>query len=126
MSMERKEYGYGYGFGLGRLLHGGVKSHAAIFTAGLALGSITVKLLTSRDAREFYTKVIAAGLRAKEYTMDTVNNVQEHIEDMVAEAKFINDLRAEEEIYEYFDEHDCCCGDEEHECCCGDESETEE
>lgn len=110
------------GYGIGRGLRNGLKSHTGIFVAGLALGSVAVKVLTSRDARDFYTQLIAAGLRAKECTMDTVNTVQEHIEDMVAEAKFINRIREEEAEYGDFDDFSCTCGEDDCEFCgCDDE-----
>lgn len=108
--------------GIGNGIKKGINSHTSIFVAGLALGSVAMKVLTSRDARAFYTQLIAAGFRAKESTMDTVNSVQEHIEDMVAEAKLINKIREEEEMYEDFDDcdefdFDCGCGEDDCECC---------
>ncbi|MGP1569418.1 MAG: DUF6110 family protein [Eubacteriales bacterium] len=113
--MSDERLGLGLGYGLRRAFHGGLGSHGRIFLAGLALGPIAFKILTSKDARNFYTDVIAAGLRAKEYTMDTVNIAQEYIEDMIAEAKFINMLREEDEFYDEFG--DCCC-DEDCDCDC--------
>lgn len=115
--------GYGRGPGLGFGRRYGFR-HAGILAAGVALGSIGLKILTSRDARELYTRIIAAGLRAKEYTMDTVTNVQEHVEDMVEEAKFINRLREEDDEFGYddmdwedldfedmdFEDEGCTCG----------------
>ncbi len=103
----------GLGLGLGRMFRGGLKSHGGLFLTGLALGPIAFKILTSDDAKRVYTNLIAAGLRAKEYTMDTVASAQECIEDMVAEAEFINDMRQSDYFDEFYDEdEDYYCFDE--------------
>lgn len=47
-----------------------VKS-ANLFAAGLALGTVGLKMLTSKDAKKVYANVVAAGLRAKESVMQT-------------------------------------------------------
>lgn len=97
-----------------------------IFAGGVLFGSAGLKALSSRDAKSVYTQVVAAGLRAKDCAMDTVSNIQENIEDIVEEAKFIN---AEREIEEALWEDDCYFEDEfdddfEVECC--EECEDEE
>lgn len=120
MSSEKMGLGLGLGYGIRKVFKGGLKSHGGLFLTGLALGPIVFKVLTSRDAKNFYTDVIAAGLRAKEYTMDTVSIAQECIEDMVADAKIINEIREEEEFYDEFD--DCCCDDD---CDCEDSDDEE-
>ena len=60
-------------------------------TAGL-------KVLTSKDAKKLYTNTIAAVLRAKACVLKTTSAVQENAEDILAEAKAINDERAEKEL----------------------------
>ena len=73
----------------------------ALFVGGTLFGSIGLKLLTSKDARKAYTHVVAAGLRVKDYAMETATAVQENVSDIVADAKQINVDRAEhEEIIE--------------------------
>lgn len=51
-----------------------VKS-ANLFAAGLALGTVGLKMLTSKDAKKVYANVVAAGLRAKESVMQTAEKV---------------------------------------------------
>ena len=40
--------------------------NANLFAAGLALGTVGLKVLTSKDAKKVYAGIVAAGLRAKE------------------------------------------------------------
>ena len=39
--------------------------NANLFAAGLALGTVGLKVLTSKDSKKVYANVVAAGLRAK-------------------------------------------------------------
>ena len=71
-----------------------------IFAAGVAFGTAGIKALSSNDAKKFYTNCTAAVLRAKECVMDTVATVQENAEDILAEAKEINEQRNKEEVFE--------------------------
>lgn len=64
-----------------------------IFSAGVLFGSVGIKLLSSKDAKKVYTNCTAAALRAKEYAMKVVANVQENAEDIYAEAQQINEER---------------------------------
>ena len=68
-----------------------------LFASGLAMGTAGLKILTSKDAKKVYVSCVAAGLRAKECVLDTVTKVQTNAEDILAEAKQINDDRAEED-----------------------------
>ena len=54
-------------------------------------------MLSSKDARKVYTNCTAAVLRAKECVMKTATTVQENAEDILAEAKQINEDRATRE-----------------------------
>ena len=49
-----------------------------IFAAGVAFGTAGIKVLSSKDAKKFYTNCTAAALRAKECVMKTVSTVQEN------------------------------------------------
>ena len=69
-----------------------------IFAAGVLFGTAGIKILSSKDAKKVYTNCTAAVLRAKECVMKTVTNIQENAEDILEEAKQINDERAEAEI----------------------------
>ena len=76
-----------------------------LFAGGALFGSAGVRALTSKDAKKVYTQCTAAGLRVKEYVMDTAQCVQENAEDILAEAKEINREReAAEEACVFADE----------------------
>lgn len=68
-----------------------------LFVAGVLFGIAGIKLLGSRDAKKVYAHTIAAALRAKEDVMKTVTAVREGADDIYAEAKAINERRAEAE-----------------------------
>ena len=75
-----------------------------IFAAGVAFGTAGIKILSSKDAKKFYTNCTAAALRAKECVMKTVSTVQENAEDILADAKDINEERvAQAEAAEFED-----------------------
>lgn len=65
-----------------------------IFAGGVLFGTAGVKLLSSKDAKKVYTNCTAAVLRAKDSVMKTASTVQENAEDILAEAKQINEERA--------------------------------
>ena len=58
------------------------------------------KLLSSKDAKKFYTNCTAAVLRAKDSLMKTATTVQENAGDILAEAQQINEERAAKEAAE--------------------------
>ncbi|TCL57288.1 hypothetical protein EDD76_109151 [Kineothrix alysoides] len=64
-----------------------------LFAAGVLFGTAGIKILSSKDAKKVYTNCTAAVLRAKECVMQTVTTVQENAEDILAEAKQINEDR---------------------------------
>lgn len=72
---------------------------AGIFAGGVLFGTAGVKILGSADAKKFYINCLAAGLRAKDCVMTTATNIQENAEDILAEAKEINQQRSQE-VYE--------------------------
>ena len=76
---------------------------SGIFAAGVAFGTAGIKILTSKDAKKFYTNCTAAVLRAKSCVMKTASTIQENAEDIYEEAKQINEDRsaAEEEMEAY-------------------------
>ncbi len=73
------------------------KKTTGVFAAGVLFGTAGIKVLSSKDAKKTYTQVVAAALRAKECVMRVATNIQENAEDIYAEAKQINEERAEEE-----------------------------
>ena len=68
-----------------------------LFAAGVLFGTAGIKLLGSKDAKKVYAHTTAAALRAKEGVMKTVTAVREGAEDIYADAKTINERRAEAE-----------------------------
>ena len=67
-----------------------------LFAGGVLFGTAGVKILASEDAKKFYVNCLAAGLRAKDCVMTTATSIQENAEDILAEAKDINEKRAAE------------------------------
>lgn len=70
------------------------------FLGGVLFGTAGVKVLASTDAKKFYINCLAAGLRAKDCVMTTATNIQENAEDILAEAKDINEKRRQEDVFE--------------------------
>lgn len=78
-----------------------------IFVGGVLFGTAGIKVLSSKDAKKVYTNCTAAALRAKDCVMKTVETVQENAEDILAEAKHINEMReVEEAANECFEEEE--------------------
>ena len=80
--------------------------HSGLFAAGVLFGTAGIKVLSSKDAKKFYTNCTAAVLRAKTCVMNTVSKVQANAEDIYAEAQQINEDRAaaEEEFEDTVEE----------------------
>ena len=68
-----------------------------LFAAGVLFGTAGLKILSSKDAKKVYSHTTAAVLRAKDCVMQAVTNVREDAEDVYADAKDINERRAEAE-----------------------------
>lgn len=68
-----------------------------LFAAGVLFGTTGIKVLSSKDAKKVYTHTTAAVLRAKDSVMETVTTVRENAEDIYADAKAINQQRAQQE-----------------------------
>lgn len=68
-----------------------------LFAAGVLFGTAGIKVLSSKDAKKVYTRTTAAVLRAKDSVMETVTTVRENAEDIYADAKAINQQRAQQE-----------------------------
>ena len=68
-----------------------------LFAGGVLFGTAGLKILSSKDAKKLYTHTTAAVLRAKEAVMTAVTTVRENAEDILADAKDINEQRSQEE-----------------------------
>ncbi len=65
------------------------------FAGGILTGSAGFKALGSGDAKKVYTHAAAAALRCKDSTMESVTKIRENAEDIMTDAKKINEERAE-------------------------------
>ena len=65
-----------------------------LFAAGFLFGTAGIKLLSSKDAKRVYTHTTAAVLRAKECVMTAATTLKENTDDILADAKEINEQRA--------------------------------
>ena len=77
-----------------------VYSKLACFVGGALFGSVGIKLLSSKDAKNAYVHAAAAGLRMKDCVMETVTTVQENAADILSSARDLNDERAAKEAEE--------------------------
>ena len=62
-----------------------------LFVGGAVFGSLGLKILSSKDAKKAYVQCTAAALRVKDYAVKTATNIQENAEDILAEAKQVNE-----------------------------------
>ena len=69
----------------------------ATFLGGVVFGSAGFKALSSREAKHAYAGAAATGLRVKDYVMNTVEKIQASADDVLAEAKVINEKKDMEE-----------------------------
>ena len=65
-----------------------------LFAGGVLFGTAGVKILSSKDAKKAYTHATAAVLRAKECVMTAATTLKENTDDILADAKEINEQRA--------------------------------
>ena len=78
--------------------------NGGLFLGGVLFGTAGIKILSSKDAKKAYVHCTAAALRAKDSLMATAAIVQENVEDILAEAKQVNEKRAAEEAAATIDE----------------------
>lgn len=69
----------------------------ALFAGGALFGTAGTKILGSKDAKKVYVHTTAAALRIKDGVMSAVTLVKENAEDVLAEAKQVNEDRMAEE-----------------------------
>ena len=82
------------------MIESSVLKKLGVFAGGVLFGTAGIRVLSSKDAKKVYTGCTAAVLRAKDCVMKTASTVQENAEDILAEAKQINEARG----YESFGE----------------------
>ena len=75
----------------------------AAFAGGVLFGTAGLKVLASRDAKKVYVHTTAAALRSRDCVMATATNIKEGADDILAEAKLLNEkyaAEAEKEVIE--------------------------
>lgn len=74
--------------------------HVGLFAAGTLFGGYGVDALASDKAKKVYTEVTAAGLRVKDEVLKVSTSVQENANDILADAKALNEERADKSCKE--------------------------
>ncbi|MBQ8063862.1 MAG: hypothetical protein IJ230_08005 [Clostridia bacterium] len=74
--------------------------HVGLFAAGTLFGGYGVDALGSDKAKKVYTELTAAGLRVKDEVLKVSTNVQENANDILADAKALNEERADKSVKE--------------------------
>ncbi len=64
-----------------------------LLVCGALIGSVGIQLLTGKTAKKVYTHVTAAVLREKEYIMKKVSTCKENCNDILEDAKEINETK---------------------------------
>ncbi|MBQ8934944.1 MAG: hypothetical protein IJ049_00865 [Oscillospiraceae bacterium] len=75
-----------------------------LFFGGVLFGTAGISVLSSKDAKKVYTHTTAATLRAAEKVMATATTLKENCDDILADAKAINEKRASEEAAEVIED----------------------
>ncbi|MEG0292171.1 MAG: DUF6110 family protein [Anaerovoracaceae bacterium] len=83
-----------------------------IFAAGIIAGTVGLKVLITDEAKKVYAHCTAAGLRTQEYIMETASLVEENVGDILADAKEINEKKAQAREAK----EGCSCGCMEEQC----------
>lgn len=64
---------------------------------GALLSTVGVRILRSKDAKKLYTHATAAVLREKDHIMEVVTDVKADCNDILADAKALNEEYAKEQ-----------------------------
>ena len=73
-----------------------VLKNICILAGGFLIGTAGVKILGSKEARKVYAHTTAAVLRAKDCVMTKADEIREGCGDILADARDINEKKAEE------------------------------
>ena len=76
------------------------KTHALLVGAGFLAGTLGLKAVTSDAAKRLAVQGVAAGMRVKAGYEDVVEQAKAQVDDIVAEASYLNSA----------DEDACSCG----------------
>jgi len=62
----------------------------------VAFGTLGLKVLASKEAKKFYAKTIATGYKAKDSIDETISNIKQHADDVLADAGDIYEAEKKE------------------------------
>lgn len=81
----------------------GIVKKSGMFFGGVAFGSVGLKALSSKEAKELYSKSIVVAFKVKDQLDTVVSTVKQHSDDILAQAK---DMYEEEKkaTYQTMDE----------------------
>lgn len=71
----------------------GIAKKVSVFVGGMIAGSLTNKVVSCPCVKKAAVHITATTLKAKDIVLDTVTKVQENIEDVISEAKEINETK---------------------------------
>lgn len=71
--------------------------NALLLGAGFLMGTVGIKALTSPRAKRVYVQGVAKGLQAKAAYQDVVEQAKAQVDDIVAEASYINEAAKTEQ-----------------------------
>lgn len=74
-----------------------LEKNIAYFVGGVLAGSLGLKALASKTSKKACVEVAALGLRVKDTVLDTVDCIQANVDDVLAEAKVLNEEKKETE-----------------------------
>ena len=66
------------------------KTHSLLVAAGAVLGVVVPKALASDTAKRAAVATVAAGMRVKAGSQDIVEQAKAQVDDIVAEAEYLN------------------------------------
>ena len=69
-----------------------------MLAGGFALGTLGLKALSSSTSKKFYVQGVAKGLQAKAAYQDVVEQAKAQVDDIVAEASYINESAKAEPV----------------------------
>jgi hypothetical protein len=63
--------------------------------AGFLLGTLGIKALTSKPAKKLYVQGVSKALQARNAGQDIIEQAKSNLDDIVAEATYLNDQEKE-------------------------------
>jgi polyhydroxyalkanoate synthesis regulator phasin len=67
-----------------------------LVAAGFVLGTVGVKAVTSEKAKQLCVQAVSKGLQAKAVGQDIIEQARSNVDDIVAEATYLNNQEAQD------------------------------